>query len=400
MNQHRIFSHKFLTLLCLLLMQAGLPDTVFAALTGPLSASIQGGGLIRDRQANSLRIIWSGQSDSTRTNSPGQAYQVFSTEGRFEVNQIPVATHRQRIRTNLISGRVNNFSIPETLRVPRQVLFAARQAGRRSIQYIRTFSDESGRPDFTSSVTLTITSDGTGTLNISRIDLRFQDGSIQKIMQRENPVTASAFISYSGSGLLSLAWEVATPATAAGTPVFKRLKTVRRFLGAGRSIILESPILPARQVGNYVLRLRIGLPDVSVADSLLRYSVIQAEPVRNVIKKIKLQSPLPDTVIDSSTEFIWQPVAAAVSYQLEIYLLKEAEMEINPDQEKKGQSEKGKTLATGILLPSHQHSSFLTLLVLQRLQTGERYVWRTLAIGADGKLLGKSDFRSMIFSGP
>lgn len=373
----------------------------FALFNGPISSTVQGSGLIKDKQVNTLRITWRGESNSTISNNIGQPYQVFSNNGVFEVNQTVVGNSNRRISKTLITGGVNAqpFSISETLRIPRSVLAAAERAGSNRIRYVRTFTDESGGGrDLTSSLTLQVTPSSGGALSISQIDLRFQNGGISMVTGTNQIANATAIISYSGSGLLDLAWEVATPASTSGTPVFTTLKTVRQFLGAGRSSVIESPRLPTLLTGSYMLRLRINSPKGSFENLVLRYSVIRSGTPAKAAKPINLISPLPNAVIDQSTQFIWKPITNAISYQLEIYELPATDLPYKGLGSVGFENNHNKVLTTGVLIPSDRQTTPLTPIALQYLIPDKTYYWRTIAVDGQGNLVGKSGYQKIIFT--
>jgi len=393
------FILSYLSKLSLLLILGLSSQWVFAAFVGPVTHSIQGSSLIKDQQANTLRITWHGDSDSSASNSPAQPYQVFSSSGSFEINQTIVANNQRRISARLVAGTVNPFTISETVRIPRSVLAAAERAETNIIRYIRTFTDESGgRGDETSVATFQITPGSGGVLSISQIDLRFQNGGISMVTGANQTLNATAVISYGGSGLLNLVWEVATPSSTSGTPVFTTLKTVRKFLGAGRHSVIESPRLPTNLTGRYALRLRVNAPTVDFDDLVLRYSVIRSSTLAREVQTINLISPLPNSVIDETTQFSWRPVPGALSYQLEIYEISAEGLPYMGLASTGIEKIQGKVLTTGILLPSDRQATALTPIAMQYLTSGKSYYWRTLAVDVDGNMLAKSDYKKIHFT--
>ncbi len=274
---------------------------VFASFVGPISNSVQGSGLIKAQQVNTLRITWRGDSNSSASNNVGQPYQIFSNNGSFVVNRTIVANSNRRVSARLVAGTVSPFNIFETVRVPRSVLAAAARADTKIIRYTRTFTDESGGAIGTSVVTLQITPSSGGDLSISQIDLRFQNGGITMVTGTDQTLNATAVISYGGSGLLDLIWEVATPSSTSGTPIFIRLKTARQLLGAGRRSVIESPRLPTNLTGSYILRLRVNAPTVDFSGLVLHYSVIRSSAPAAEVKIIRLVNPLPNSTIDKAT---------------------------------------------------------------------------------------------------
>lgn len=400
MKQINKMLQSYLGKLMVLVILGIASQSAFALFVGQITSSVQGSGLIKDKSINTLRITWSGDSDSTVSPNFGQPYQVFSNSGAFEVNRTIVGQVNRRISTTLIVATVNPFSINETLRIPRSVLAAAERAGTNKIRYIRSFSDASGGGrDLTSTITFQVTPGSGGALSISQVDLRFQNDGISMVTGTNQIVNATAVISYGGSGLLNLAWEVATPSTTSGTPVFITLKTVRQFLAAGRTIVIESPRLPTNLTGSYILRLRITSPAVDFNDLVLRYSVIRSSTPATAAQPISLISPLPNSAIDKSTQFSWKAIAGAISYQLEIYELPPADLPYKGLLSTDIEQNQNKVLTTGVLIPSDRQTTPLTPIALQYLTSDKTYYWRTIAVDGEGNLVGKSDYQKIIFSG-
>jgi hypothetical protein len=359
-----------------------------ASLSNSINATVQGSNLIKDNQSSIVRINWAGTSRATQTNSPGQSYQVYSDHASFLVNGNVVATSSQRISTSLISGTVNPFTIRENLHIPLSVLKTAQLADSKLIVYSREFFEEGSTPTLTAQVNLQVVASGSGTLNLTAIDLRFEDGGMSKVAGIGQAIRATAGVNHSGSGMLDLVWEIATPATTSGSAVFTTLKTVRRFLTAGRYSLIESPLLPTQLSGNYLLRLRIKSPAQNTDELLLHYSVIPNNINTIEMKPIYPLQPLSNTRFDQNTEFSWQPVQGASSYQIEFLVDSSASPSEQDPQAMR---------ATGLLLPSSRNTTQLSAIALQHLKPDHAYYWRILALDKDGRLFAKSEARKLWF---
>lgn len=370
-----------------------------ATFVGTINASPQGTGTVKSNQVSTTRITWSGSSDSAGSNTPGQPYNVFSSQGQFFVGQNVIATNNRRVSSTLIAGTLNAFTIRESLQIPRSVLAAVEQNNVTLIQYVRTFTDESGGtiPNSTAVATLRVTSSNSGTLSLSQVDLRFNTKNLSKVIKVDEALSAYAEISHGGTGLFQAVWEIATPISTSGTPIFTRLATVRQFLGAGRNIVIESPRLPSNLVGNYTLRLRIISPEDAFEDLELRYSVIPSNAANIVLQTILTTSPLPNSRIDEGTVFSWQGITGANTYQIEIYETKQNNLpNIGSDSISTNEPDtQGHTLSSGVLLPSEKTSSALTKIALKHLQKGKAYQWRIVAINKDGFIIGKSAYQKI-----
>ena len=379
---HKHLIHPVMYLLLILNSPWATADFV-----GPISATLQGSGLLKDNQSNIVRINWSGNSDSSNSNSPGQPYQIYSDSGSFSVNGNTVASHGLQISDTLVIGTIAPFSISETLRIPLSVIKTAQLAHTNVISYRRVFVDTLNNQTLSASVTLKIVSASSGGLNISAIDLRFENGASSIVAGVGQKIIATAGITHAGSGLLDMVWEIATPATTSGSAVFTTLKTLRQFLVAGRYSLIESPLLPTQLSGNYLLRLRIKSPAVDFAELILRYSVLPDNNADIQIQPIQPISPLHNSRFDRSTPFSWQPLEGASSYQLEF---------LESSNGREGTTKK--TLSTGLLLPSDRNKVLLSPIALQHLQPDQIYYWRILAIDKEGRLFGRSDDRKLLFS--
>lgn len=357
-----------------------------AVFIGPISATVQGSRLLKDNQPNRVRIIWSGNADTSSSNSPGQPFLIYSDSGLFLINGNVVSSNNQRVSDTLLQGTVSPFNISESLRIPLSVLKAAQLARTKFISYSREFFDQTSSRTQTSEIRFQITSSNSGALNISSINLRFENGKNSMVAGAGQQLIATAGISHAGSGLLDMVWEIATPATTSGTAVFTTLKTVRQFLIAGRYSLIESPLLPTKLSGNYLLRLRIKSPAVGFDELILRYSVLPNSNADIEIHPIHPISPLPNSRFDQSTQFSWQPVEGASSYQLEF---------LANSGSSNGKAKKG--LSTGLLLPSNRNNTQLSPIALQHLQPDHVYYWRIIAIDKDGRLFARSDDRKLLF---
>ncbi|MFQ5901728.1 MAG: hypothetical protein ACE5IH_09265 [Thermodesulfobacteriota bacterium] len=71
----------------------------------------------------------------------------------------------------------------------------------------------------------------------------------------------------------------------------------------------------------------------------------------------------------------------ARAYQLELYLRESTPISSQP--------------VTGMLVPARQKETPLSQMARQRLLSGQVYLWRVLAIGEDGTIIGESWFREI-----
>jgi hypothetical protein len=308
----------------------------------------------------------------------------------------------------------------ETITIPADVLATAKEAGLTTIYYHRDFSDGFGATGsmqinlFNSPVSPSSTTNPERTLHITRESLRFNDNTIVKVIKPNSRISAIAELNFTGTGLLDAFWEYATPASTRGRAIFIRLGSVRRYLGVGGRVILQSPPLPTELTGQYVLRLQIlktlsnpngveftsNLPD---GLPLLRYSVNNqgGSDVVYELPPIKTLFPAGNATLQADTRFNWQAVKNAKAYQLELYLPDENKRPVtNPstnfnDRLIDDSVIKNKKPSTGLLIPATKISLSLTVLSRETLKRGSTYYWRIIAIGADGRILTTSSLKQI-----
>ena len=229
-------------------------------------------------------------------------------------------------------------------------------------------------------------------LTLSRIALRFSDNSIARLIPPGAGLSAVAEINYSGTGLLDAVWEIADPSsTRGGAPFYIPVKVVRQYLGVGGRIYLQSPALPSRRSGDYLLRLSIRQPAGSPAVPVIRYTVTaSADSLQDSRRPpVKLLGPSPGALLTEAVRFSWRGVEGATAYQLELYPApgngsRPDDAAIDDD-----------TPASGILVPGNTTGIGLGALSRSHLRHGRTYYWRVLAIGAKGRLLSRSPLREI-----
>jgi len=292
--------------------------------------------------------------------------------------------------TTTVAAQPYTFVFQEMLTIPRSVLIRARQQGSARMVYSRTFSDQDGAPG-TSKVLLTITGALAGPLDLSRLELRFDDDSTIRIAGTGDSLKAHANLNFSGTGLLNAVWEVAQPGSTRGRAFFIPLRNLRQYLSAGGHVVLQSPPLPTQNTGVYRVRLRIVQPAAAFELPELSYHVqeTQTPATPRARPALRVMAPEEGDTLTPSTAFRWEPVVGASAYQLEIYEqpLPEpvaSDVTLSEDAENRP--------LTGVLVPGSDHMT-LSPLVLSHLTAGMTYHWRVLALGAGGHVLAVSATR-------
>lgn len=329
------------------------------------------------------RLQYPGFCGSTVSSPSGQ---LTSASGGTVYQTVPVLLTQTQVCSGP-AGTPTPFTFRETLQVPASVIAAALRQGQATLRYTRTFSD--GFSNSTASVTLAVTGSAGAGFSLSRLALSFDNESTLGVVKQDTRLRALADLSYNGSGYLQGVWEIASPESTAGTPVYRPLKFVSEFIGAGGEVILRSPRLPSAQTGLYLVRLRITQPAPFFETPVLSYFVIQRPVTQPPPVTIRLTTPFTGAHLAADTTFAWSPVHGAAAYQIEFYPSSGLPALTAP----RPRAPHGRRV-TGMLLPAKQTAVALSALVRSHLKRGD-YRWRVIALGAGGRIIGRSAPRSI-----
>jgi len=255
-----------------------------------------------------------------------------------------------------------------------------------------------------------------GPLRVFRAQIHFDDGTPVRVLSQRSALRALVDLSYTGGGTIQGTWELASPTSSAGEPIFVPLMQVRRFLGAGQRVTVESPPLPTHQTGLYFVRFRVESPEDGAEDPVIRYHVTAAggAPVT-----LAASGPTAGAVLDAAVVFGWPRLRNAVEYRLEFFEHEALDAEGVPLFTEEGQvfrdvrSPGGKPLpyeagsateglsapvvlaersdpAVGLIVPSEVTETPPTDLLLRRVEPGRTYLWQVRAMAADGSTIGAS----------
>ncbi|HHQ42368.1 MAG TPA: hypothetical protein ENK20_08770 [Chromatiales bacterium] len=347
------------------------------------------------------------------TTTLGAGTQVFSTGavlGAFASSGVPLCTdvspytHVPTPFSSLLGGYVSGVAgtggtavVRETIRIPAAWLVWARRNGYTRLDYIRYFDDGSGNKGcnvFKIFVTAG-GSFGAADFGLSYVRLRFDDGSVARVVEQGTELRVRAEVRYRGHGLLRAVWEVADPArTRSGEVLYTPVATVHRYLtGTGRTV-LEGPALPTTLTGLHLVRLRLIEPAIDAPKLFLRYFVrARAAPPR-ALAEITLGSPEPGAALGPDTRFAWAPVEGAAAYRLELY-----EAPAPGFAGRAGgatEPEEGARPVAGLLLAAGERSAPLSALAASRLRGPAVYLWRVVAFGRDGRPVAASPYRRLV----
>lgn len=294
------------------------------------------------------------------------------------------------------------YTFSEAIIVPADVSFRAQRAGLGSFAYQRSFTvtDGFGSASDTECVTLNITSTSAAGFGISRMALTFDGGAPTKIVARRASLRASAEVNFNGNGMLQAVWEIANPASTAGEPAYRTLSTVRQYLVGADKQILQSPALPTDSAGLYLLRLRVTDPAISFDTPVIRYFVTDERAgARMPALSLSLTTPPNQILLAPDTAFSWEAIRGARAYQLELYARPRGAGDGLPDLggpvDATPQSLPPTPPVTGMLVPGTQTRAVLSGAARSHLVSGRSYLWRVLAIGGDGSIVGESPVREL-----
>ena len=352
----------------LLMSAAPMRADVNSVTTSPTSKNVSMGRYV------SVPIVWTIDEDIGPVT-------VTSTSGEFRPaigSPVLLGTVSKVLSKTVSSPAMITFS--ETVQVPRSVIFRARKMGFSSLVYQRTFSD--GIAPGTGGITLNITGSGGADFSINRISLRFDDDSPVRLLPRGEKLITLAEITFGGTGLIKAVWEIADPSSTPGVPVYRPLRIVRQQLTASRKVTLSSPELPTDRIGIHLVRLRITDPEVGFDTPVLRYFVAKEKPdTPRPPVPIRLIAPGPVSQLTPETNFSWLAVKDTLAYQLELYVKRKTPVSGQP--------------VTGMLIPARQKETPLSQIARQHLKAGQVYLWRVVAIGENGAIIGKSPLREI-----
>ncbi len=380
----------------LLLIGIGLSQgTAWAVLIGA-GASPSRANVAFNRPA-SVSVTWTVNAD------PGNPGPVTATSGFVQVADPSLDTlfgtiPRALSRTIAPGGTA---TITETVVIPRSVLQAMERARNvngnpfASFVLVRSFTDDNAQ-FVTASVNLYLTGGSSTVLQLDRLSLYFDDLSTVRLAARDEALTAQLDIAFSGAGQLRGVWELATPASTVGEPIFGTLRLVRQSLVGNQTTRLTSPALPTGQEGVYLLRFRVTEPDTGFEPVYVRYVVTQAGTPQRPALNVRVLAPGEGELLAEDTQFAWRADADAAAWQLEIYKKPaESAAERLPDL---GTTQPDANAAprvegppvTGMLVTGEARATGLSKLVRQHLEPGQGYWWRVRAIGDDGSVIGES----------
>jgi hypothetical protein len=193
------------------------------------------------------------------------------------------------------------------------------------------------------------------------------------VLRPGESAVAIAEINYSGTGVFSGLWEIASPPSTLGQPVFVPLAAASVNVGGGGLTEVTSPALPAAVSGAYYVRFRVRNPVVPFEGLVLQYAVEAADAS---VAPIEVIGPEQHAMLGAATRFQWLPTPGAVAYRLEFFDSDPVDEDSRP--------------ISGEWVTAAQRDAVLSALAQTHLAGGQRYRWRIVALDGDQQVVGRS----------
>ena len=393
-GKHESMNHRGL-IAALVFLAGSLSGTAQADVTAASGSSVPGSVPLNRGVTLSLRWNLSLNYTVPPNNNPATVGSTSLDVGIATGNGCaPLQTQNRQLTTQVTVGNIpysTSTTLTETVSLPTALVVAARQQGANVLCVARQFVDTSSSVPATAVVRLPLQSGGIGSTSFSLnyIRVRFDDGTLSRIVERGEALSARARVRYQGRGLLRATWEVADPTSTLGEPSYRPLQTLHRRLAGGGETVLESPPLPTFLPGLHLVRLRVTEPAIGEHNLVLRYYVQQQE-AGPPPAPLALLGPSEGTRIGDRERFHWEPVSGAVVYRLEF---RPANRGFEPADGSPPPDDAPPTAA--LLLPGDRPEAELSRLVRDRLGPGPGY-WRVAAYDANGGLVARSGWRRFL----
>jgi len=356
-------------------------------------------------------------SFTLRPGAIGAPTNVSSALGQFVVLSPSDRSVREVIGTNLVPLQTTiapgqTGTAVETLLIPQDVSIRGLKSGLDRFFYERTFSSDVDGSSSVARLTCRLGSSAFGLFSIGQVTLYFDNERGEATVQQgSTDLHAFAEVHYNGTGLVEGTWEVSEPSPE-GERTFRVIETIKTYVTYGDRILLRTPAvpgLPAQVRGQHVVALRISSPPSGFPLPVVSYYV--TEPVQPQAQRtIQLLGPFDNTSVQQPPiTFSWQPVSQAVEYRFELLegdphgLPSKLNVATDPLRALEPAS------AYPILLPQFSTEKRLVAFSaqtdlattrfllnakhLQRLRRGQAYLWRVVALDAEGETVAQSPVR-------
>jgi hypothetical protein len=295
-----------------------------------------------------------------------------SSQGLFQVMMPAAALTLETVQTT-VSEKMRGFNpamatVTETLVVPLSVLKKARELGKTSLRYTRTFNVTSGAVVF--NIDLTSPS-AVMPLNISAIRLYFENKRAEITVKRRQPgLKAYADINFTGKGMLRGYWQVDG----------RILSYVNKNLVYGKSLIVATPDMPALPTfseGAHIVKFVVQQPEQGITLPKALYYVTPEQTA--LIATIDQSEPFDLAVLERTPQtFKW-----TCSRPLSTYLVEFLEEEDGSPFFSAYTTQKEYTLPAAAL------NYYFT--------SPQPYFWRVKGFDDQNDMAGESSIRSFRF---
>lgn len=362
-----------------------LPNSAMAILASGSVTNLSGSNNVSRTNPGTVTLRWSMLSVGS-----GGA-RISSQSGRFTNGGSLVLGVNNKIISKVIvvDNRTTTETINESVRIPRSILYAANRQGLTQITYVRGFTDcpatscNNLTPE--PSITFNLTGTSGSVFGVSSYKLRFENGKVNNVITQGDKIKAIAYVNVSRTGTIRAVWEIATPSSTGGSPVYRTLRTVQRQVTGFATNSLESPILPGNGTGIYLVRLRFLEPLLSGEIPTLQYVVNTAR--RPLIRSMTLLAPGNGTILSDQTVFKWQAARDVSAYKIEF---------IEPPASNDRQVNlKGYKPVAGVLVKREDLQTTIGDAVAENLQSGRIYWWHVVGLEESGRVISQSAWRSI-----
>lgn len=366
-----------------LIVMVFFPSVVMAFISSVSVTNVSGSNNIPRTESSIVKLRWSMQSFGS---SPGN--RITSQNGKFiddagnilGVNDILLAKSFTPV------ARVT-VTLNETVRIPLGVLYAANRKGLTRITYVRSFTDcpaNSCTTQLVLSISFYLTSSSSAAFSVTSYKIRFGNDRVSGVIKQGEELKATAFINVTRTGTIRGVWEVATPTSTAGIPVFRSLRIAQRQLTNFAINPIESPLLPSNATGIYLVRFRFLDPELSGDIPTIQYQVTART---KVLETISLLQPQNGATISGTPIFTWNPVKGVSAYKLEFInapVTNELSKYINEY-----------VPVAGMMILPENFEAKPNASIVNKLQPGRVYWWHIIGVDDKGQYLAISAWRSV-----
>jgi len=375
-----VSTHLWPAVFSLFMMASGLSSQVQADIN---SVSVNPGTVtLPANSAMPVRLVWQINRTETDTSGPGPfVRQVSSPNALLQIGGSTVATVGGPLTqaSVLTAGQSANLRFNDVLQINVGLARRIANSPAGSVSIVRVFNDSQTTQG--SSVAVFAGASGAEGLTVRRIDLTFESDARTDVVEQRAALRAVANVTFQSSGVLQGEWRIIDPTASQGSGGGRVLQVVRQSLissGEGR-MRLVSPLLPTEQQGLYLLAFSVQDTTAQIDIPILRYFVIDSSSPQSAIEvqQLVVMQPGENALLDAQTLFVWQPIANAHAYQLEVFR--------NGDL----------VPLTGKLVPATDTTLDLSAMSLDWLSPLSTYQWQLRAFDPNGNVIGLSQRQSI-----